>query len=76
MSIDSIVNGLTHDQKIQVMEMIWQDLILHSPGYSSPPWHAEVLAERLAHPSSEPRLTVDESRTEIMERLHARRTQS
>lgn len=76
MSIDSFVSGLSHDEKLRVMELIWEDLIRHAPRYASPSWHADVLADRLANPSSSPRLSVEEAKAEIMERLNARRTQS
>jgi hypothetical protein len=76
MSIDSFVGSLSQDEKLRVMELIWEDLIRRTPQYASPFWHADVLAERLANPSTLPRLGVDAAKTEIMERLNARRTES
>jgi hypothetical protein len=36
------------EEKLQVMELLWDDLCDKAGGMSSPAWHEEVLAERQA----------------------------
>ncbi len=36
------------EEKIQAMESIWDDLCARADSMTSPPWHADVLAEREA----------------------------
>jgi hypothetical protein len=75
MKIESIVGSLTHDEKLQAMELIWQELAKTSPAYPSPAWHEEVLANRLSNPASDSALGLDDAKTEIMANVNARRTQ-
>jgi hypothetical protein len=75
MSVESIVNSLTHDEKLQAMELIWQDLANTPSGYLSPAWHEEVIEDRLTNPVDGRPLGLDESKTEILADLNARRTQ-
>ena len=37
---------MTLEEKFMTMEMIWDDIIKHSPDFPSPSWHADVLKER------------------------------
>ena len=72
MSIESSVGSLTHDKKLQAMELIWQDLAKRSSAYPSPAWHEEVIAERLENPVEGKALGLNESRTEILANLKQR----
>ena len=36
------------EEKIQVMESIWEDLCGHADSLLSPPWHGKLLTEREA----------------------------
>ena len=46
MSIDIPLDKMTLADKLEVMELIWEDLSKHSSNLPSPEWHKEVLAER------------------------------
>jgi hypothetical protein len=46
MSIDLRLETMTVSEKIEAMEAIWASLCSKPAEYSSPAWHAEVLAER------------------------------
>lgn len=48
MSISLPLNEMTIEEKLQVMEAIWDDLRQHADEIRSPAWHGEVLAEREA----------------------------
>lgn len=65
MSLETMIGGLSHEEKILAMEILWKDLIVASPEYASPAWHGEVIAERLSHPDSGNRLNLQDSRREI-----------
>ncbi len=76
MTIKSIISSLTRDEKLQAMELIWQDLSQTSPDFPSPAWHESVIRERLSDPASGVALGLDEAKSEIEATLSARRTQS
>ncbi|MDZ7785491.1 MAG: Fic family protein [Halioglobus sp.] len=46
--IDNQVDDMTVEEKLQVMETIWDDLSQHANEMPPPAWHGEVLAEREA----------------------------
>ncbi len=48
MTISLPLNQMTVEEKLQVMEAIWEDLSQHADEIQPPAWHAEVLAEREA----------------------------
>ena len=37
---------MTIEEKLQAMEMLWDDICRNVPDFPSPPWHADVLKER------------------------------
>jgi putative addiction module component (TIGR02574 family) len=37
---------LTTEEKIQMMEFLWDSLCSQADNISSPPWHADILQER------------------------------
>ena len=75
MSIESILSGLTHGEKLAAMDLLWRDLSSEPLKYVSPEWHERVLADRLANPASGEPLTLDDAKAEVKDRLNARRTQ-
>ena len=75
MSLETMIGGLSHEEKILAMEILWKDLIESSPEYASPQWHADVIAERLENPASAKRLNLLDSRSEIKAERNDRRTQ-
>ena len=40
------VNEMTTEEKLQVMELLWDDLCRNAPDFSSPTWHEDILKER------------------------------
>lgn len=37
---------MTIEEKLQAMEMLWDDICRIAPDFSSPPWHEDVLKDR------------------------------
>ena len=37
---------MTTGEKLQAMELLWDDICRNVPDLSSPAWHGEILAER------------------------------
>ena len=48
MNISLPLDQMTVAEKLQLMEVIWDDLIQHAAEMPPPAWHGEVLAEREA----------------------------
>jgi len=40
------INEMTPEEKLQAMEMLWEDFCRRSPNFQSPRWHADVLESR------------------------------
>ena len=75
MSLETILNSLTTNEKIDAMNILWRDLSKTPSNFESPEWHREVLSSRLNSPAAGPSLGIDESISDAKERLNARRTQ-
>ncbi len=75
MSLESMLASLTPQQKLDAMNILWQDLSVNPAGICSPDWHAAVLAERIKNPSQKPSLPLDAAFNDVRERLNERRTQ-
>ncbi len=54
---------------------LWSELEPDLDGFPSPDWHGDVLKERLANPSVEPPLALDEAMARIKERVHVSKNQ-
>lgn len=48
MSITLPLNDMTVEEKLQLMEILWDDLSRNADQLQPPAWHAEALAEREA----------------------------
>ncbi len=46
MSVTLPLNEMTLEEKIQVMEILWEDLSRNAANFKSPGWHQKVLDER------------------------------
>ncbi len=46
MSVTLPLDKMSIEEKIQVMESIWEDLCKSADGMTSPPWHENILKER------------------------------
>jgi hypothetical protein len=75
MSLETMLASLTPSEKLAAMNILWQDLSANPNGFASPDWHGDVLADRIANPSNEPRLPIDAAIEDVKDRLNARRTQ-
>ena len=40
------LQDMTTEEKLQIMELLWDDICRNVPDLSSPAWHEEVLKER------------------------------
>ena len=75
MSLESMLSSLTPNEKLAAMNILWRDLSANPSGFRSPDWHGDVLDDRIANPSSKPRLQLDSAFDDVRERLDARRTE-
>ena len=75
MSLESMLASLTPEEKLNAMDILWRDLSANPAQLPSPDWHRDVLAHRIANPSSESRLSIDAAFDDVRERLNERRTQ-
>ncbi len=73
MSLESMLASLSQSEKVDVMNYLWRELSAQPTEFPSPAWHGDVLADRMANPSGQPRLPVDAAIDEVKERLNARR---
>ncbi len=46
MNITLLLKQMTTEEKLQVMEAIWDDLCQHADTLPAPEWHRALLAER------------------------------
>lgn len=75
MSLESMHSGLSHDEKLAAMDLLWRDLSSEPSKYVSPKWHERILADRMANPAAGEPLPLSDAKAEVKERLDARRTQ-
>ena len=76
MSLETMIGGLSRDEKLAAMDLIWRDLTADSDSFASPKWHEKVVADRLKHPASGPALPLTQAKAEIKEAIDARRASS
>lgn len=75
MSLENMLAALTPSEKLAAMNILWRDLSSNPAGFVSPDWHGDVLADRIANPSDQPRLPIDAAIDDVRERIDTRRTQ-
>ncbi len=73
MSLEAMIGGLSHEEKLAAMDLIWRDLASDSSSFVSPEWHKRVLADRLKNPAAGEALPLTEAKAEIKEAIDARR---
>lgn len=73
MSLEALIGGLSREEKLAAMELIWQDLASESQSFASPEWHKAVIANRLENPAAGEALPLTEAKAEVKEAIHARR---
>jgi len=40
------IKGMTAEEKLQAMEMLWDDICRNAPDFNSPEWHKDELEKR------------------------------
>jgi hypothetical protein len=40
------LKDMTTEEKLQAMEMLWDDICRNIPDFSSPAWHEQILKEK------------------------------
>lgn len=73
MSLETMSGTLSRDEKLAVMDLIWQDLTADSDAFISPKWHEPVIADRLKNPVPAESLPLAMTKAEIKEAINARR---
>ncbi len=73
MSLIALIGGLSRDEKLAALDLIWEQLASDPISFVSPAWHEDVIATRLADPDPTGRLPLSEAKLQIEESLHARR---
>jgi hypothetical protein len=48
MSLETLIGGLSRDEQIVAMELLWKRLTTEDPSASPPEWHRSVVSERVA----------------------------
>ena len=48
MSLENLLSALTPNEKLAAMNILWRDLSSNPAGLTSPDWHGDVLASRIA----------------------------
>lgn len=76
MTIETLLSGLSTDEKLAAMDLLWRDLSANSAAYPSPAWHGTVISDRLSNPSMEPKLSLDAAEADVRKSIDASRTQS
>jgi len=70
MTVKDQVLQLPKEEKLMLMEALWEDLSRDGDDYDSPTWHGEVLRERekALQEGQDRFLTVEEARAELKKR--------
>ncbi|MCO6454357.1 MAG: addiction module protein [Pirellulaceae bacterium] len=71
MTLESLIGGLTRDEQIVAMELLWKRLTTENPAVSPPDWHRSVVAERVAAIESRSEALADwaEAKKRLADRL-------
>lgn len=73
MTLETMIDTLSREEKLAAMDLIWRDLAADSQSFDSPEWHETIIADRLGNPSSGPALPLAEAKAEIKDAINARR---
>jgi hypothetical protein len=73
MTLETMIDTLSRDEKLAAMDLIWRDLAADSRSFVSPEWHETIIADRLKNPTSGPALRLAEAKAEIKDAIDARR---
>lgn len=73
--IQNLLSRLSVSEKLAAIDFLWSELEPDLDEFPSPVWHGDVLRERLANPSVEPPVALDEAMARIKARVHASKNQ-
>ena len=73
-TIETIISGLSHEEKLTAMDLLWRDLSRDHARYISPDWHRRIISERLSNPAPGERMPLEKAKADVKKRLNARRT--
>ena len=74
MNIESFVDALSTEQQRTAFDLLWQRLSADPQALSSPIWHGKILAHREANPSSKPKMSISDAKTEVKRIIDERRS--
>ena len=74
MTLETMIENLSFQEKMTALELIWRDLSAEPVLFPSPVWHEAVIADRLATAPSGQTLPLSEARQAVREALNAGRT--
>ncbi len=74
MNIESLIDTLNAEQQQAAFHLLWQRLSADPKSLPSPAWHEEVLEYRAANPSSKPKISIAEAKTEVKRMINERRS--
>jgi hypothetical protein len=69
MTAETFIQGLSREEKLETMEIIWRDLCQDFGAVQSPAWHGDVIRDRLTRPEAAGSLSLDDAKREITARL-------
>ncbi len=73
MSLEAMIGGMSREEKLAAMDLIWRDLASEPQSFVSPEWHQAVLANRVENPAAGEALALTEAKAEVKEAINARR---
>lgn len=73
MSLETMIGGLSRDEKLAAMDLIWRDLAADARSFASPEWHKKIITDRLEAPASGQALPLADAKAEIKEAIDASR---
>jgi hypothetical protein len=75
-TIYNFLSQLSPGEKLAAIEFLWSNLEFDVDELPSPEWHADVIRDRIANPSPQPALLLEDAMTLIKERVRARQNPS
>jgi hypothetical protein len=76
MTVETMISSLSQEDKRNALELLWASIERDAERYTPPAWHAQVLADRLNSPSTEPSLPLRDAMEDVRRRINERRSSS
>ncbi|MEO8498464.1 MAG: addiction module protein [Planctomycetota bacterium] len=65
MTLEAMLSGLSYNEKLVAMDLLWRDLSSEPARYVSPEWHERIIADRLANPAADKPLSLSDAKAEV-----------